>query len=486
MSCKIPTVHFRQYQVDAIASFLNNDPTISNTNLFIQGASGTGKSYTIENFQKLNNDNNMILVMVNSKESVTWKPLIQSVARNVQFKFLELFPKFFQDFDMLDPLRIENPFHLIDFFNLFLKRLATLQSSNSTDEINTKIGSIFVVFDGFDSLQDIDATLLLKFLKLNELIDDSIPIQLKTIFIIKDIEFLNRYASFNIQTVIFPRYNYNEFLKILIIMKFETMKADLLYHLIKNLKLDPKKVDDKIIADQIINFITIMVQSFHMYTGNNIIVMDNLIMLKWDSYLQNLDETNYNDPVALYRANIKLFTSTDDTFTGNSSDSALEQTIQNDEQQNYELSDIAKYLLIAAYYCSYIDSKYDMTILSRKKLTRSGRDVFSRKKNTEKMIHPAVFYLERLLAVFQAIYPIERTSKTGSLASLLEEPLITANVEVMQNLAELLTLKLITATSKRHSDILSYATRYKINVPWEVISEVAKSVKFAIGQYFGN
>lgn len=486
MSCKLPTVHFREYQVDAIASFLNNDPTISNTNLFLQGATGTGKSYTIEKFQKLNNDNNIIFVMVNSKESVTWKPLIQSVARNVQFKFLEILPEFFKDFDMVDPLQIENPFHLIDFFNIFLKRLMTFQSlKNENDIIGLKgmINSIFLVFDGFDSLQDIDATLILKFLKINELLDDSISIQLKTIFIMKDIAFLNRYASYNVQTVIFPRYKYTEFLKILIIMKFETLKEDLLYHLKESLNLSKENWDETMIGDQIINFITIMVQSFHMYTGNNIIVMDNLIMLKWDAYLQNINASNYNDPVALYRANMNLFTSTDDTLTGNSYISASEEIAQNDEQ-NYELSDIAKYLLIAAYYCSYIDSKYDIGILSRKKLTRHTRNVFSRRKNNEKLVNPSIVYLERLLAVFQAIYPLEKVNQTGSLASLLEEPLITVNVEVMQNFAELLTLKLIVATSKKHSDILSYGTRYKINVTWELISEVTKSVNFDIAQYF--
>lgn len=101
-------------------------------------------------------------------------------------------------------------------------------------------------------------------------------------------------------------------------------------------------------------------------------------------------------------------------------------------------------------------------------------------------LQPSIFPLERLLAIFQAIFPVERKAESGSLAFLKEEPLIKANVEVFQNLAELHSLKLISTTVGRNIDFLNYKIKWRVNVPWEIINEVGKSVDFDVGQYFGG
>ena len=491
MTLSLPNIRFRQYQVQTLSSFISSDYKYSVPNLFLQGYEATGKSYTIQKFFQANP--HLLYVTLRPQESVTWKLLIQSLARSLQFKFYELFPNEISQLKQLDPLSVEEPYHLISF----LTKMFNILSHYSKQ--------IFIIFDGFDDLQDIDATLLLKFLKLNELLSHQISnFHLRMIYLIRDANFMARYSTFNIPTIVFPRYTYDQILELLIIMRFEDMYADLLGRL--NGCSIPSNEDTN--YSIVINFITLIMQAFQMYTGNNLNAINDLLDLKWEIYLDNIDETNYMDPVSIYKKSVYLFTAPNDTLTadndndddeeqnqGQSADEKIGNTSKKEMSkvkssgQNYELSNIAKYLLIAAYFCSYIEPKYDTSIFSRKSSIKSGRSSYGRRKKMEsnpRHLQPAVFFLERLLAIFQAIYPMESTAVSGSLQSLLGDRLIKANVEVFQNLSELQSLKLICTTSTRTADFLSSKSKWKVNVPWEIITEVAESVNFDMTQYFSG
>lgn len=507
MALSLPNIRFRQYQVQTLSSFISSDHKQSVSNLFLQGYEATGKSYVIQKFFQANPD--LLSVTLKPQESVTWKLLIQSLARSLQFKFYDLFPNEISQLKQLDPLSVEEPYHLISF----LTKMFNILSNYSKQ--------IFIIFDGLDNLQDIDATLLLKFLKLNEAVSHQITnFHFKMIYLIRDANFMARYATFNIPTIVFPRYTYDEILELLIIMRFEDMYSDLLEHL-SNHSIASNEDNNYSI---VINFITLIMQAFQMYTGNNLNSINDLLDLKWGIYLDNIDETNYMDPISIYKKSLYLFAATNDTFTadddrddeeeednGNDNDDDNNEEQEQDENedgdgldentnktrvskvkpsgQNYELSNMAKYLLIAAYFCSYIEPKYDTSIFSRKTSIKSGRSSYGRRKKMEsnpRHLQPAVFFLERLLAIFQAIYPMEAVAVSGSLQSLLGDRLIRANIEVFQNLSELQSLKLICTTSIRTSDFLSSKSKWKVNIPWEIVTEIAKSVNFDMTQYFSG
>lgn len=479
MSLNLPNVKFRQYQVQTLSAFISSNHTHSVPHLFLQGYESTGKTYTITRFFECNPQ--LISVTLRPEESVTWKLLIQSMARSIQYKLCQIFPNHELQLKQLDPLSVEEPFHLINF----LTKMFQLLSNESKQ--------IFIIFDGLDNLQDIDATLLLKFLKLNELLSHQFNnFKLKMIYLIRDATFMARYSTFNIPTIIFPRYTYVEILNLLILIRFNDLYDDLLEHLKQEHIIDSNEDDNYSI---IINFITLIVQSFQMYTGNNLNDLNDLLDLKWDNYLSNIDNTNYNDPITIYKKSIHIFNATNDTLT---TDAAADDDNDADGQekvesstsgQTYELSNIAKYLLIAAYFCSYIETKYDTSIFSRKANIKSGRSSYGRRKKMEtnpRHLQPSIFQLERLFAIFQAIYPMESAASSGSLQSLLDERLMKTNVEVFQNLSELHSLKLISTTTTRSIDFLSYKTKWKVNTPWEIIHEIASSVDFDIAQYFSG
>lgn len=471
MSGPLDDVLFRDYQIRTMSAFLHRDPTITPPNIVIQGHRSTGKTYTLKRFFQANQ--NLVNAWLEPIELVAWKPLMQAVFRTVQNGLKALYPHI--SIQEYDPLDVEEPYLLVKLLNSLFSQYKTLQ-----EEI-----SFFLICDGFDLLQDLDAALFHKFIKLHELLPTNSKIQLKFVYTIQDMSFVQKYSSHCLPVIIFPRYTANEITEILIATRAEEliMSDSLRQRVIKE---GINECTDEEFLSVAINFIQLIIQAFHSYTGNDISALNDLIDFKWETYVGNITRENIFDPLALYRAANKVFSSTGDTLSPEDSD-ALEAS--NDFSQTYELSPISKYLLISAYICSYLEPRYDSNVFSKKSHVKTGRTSYGRRKKMEtnpRYLQPSIFPVERLLAIFQAIFPVERKAKSGSLALLKEEPLIKANVEVFQNLAELHSLKLVSTTVVRNIDFLNYRVKWKVNVPWEIINEVGRSVDFDVGQYFGG
>ncbi|CCF58942.1 hypothetical protein KAFR_0F03460 [Kazachstania africana CBS 2517] len=465
-------IPFRGYQLKALGSFITTDPEISQSNLFISGYSGTGKTHVLKKFFELNSEH-LVYAFLNPVELVSWKPLFQAVARVIQST---LNARDDSASTSMDPLRVEEPYHLVNFVEHTFKTHSTAKGSIT----------FYLVLDGFDSLQDVDFQLLLKFLKINELITQG---DLKIIYTVQDPSFLQKYASFSIPKIVFPRYNQTEINKVLQTAKVDDLSNSTVFHEKLN-SFDNGTISTEICKNFVYNFINLIVQTFHSYTGNNIFALSDLIDLKWPSYLTYTNENNFFDPIALYKSSLPLFLRTDDGLQDDSLKSVQLSGSKNTDQ-TYELSTIAKYLLISAYFCSYLEPKYDLSIFSKKSYIKAGRSAYGRRKRAKtnpRHLQPSLFAIERLLAIFQSIFPSDEllsTNEVGSLSSLLdEEVLIRANVEVFQNLAELNSLKLIMTTNIKNIDFLSYKMKWKVNVPWEIIVEIADSINFDISQYF--
>ncbi|QLL31252.1 hypothetical protein HG536_0B01130 [Torulaspora globosa] len=472
MSGSLNDVLFRDYQINTLSAFLHRDPSITPPNLVIQGHSSTGKTFALKRFFETNQE--LVNAWLEPIELVTWKPLMQAVLRTVQNGLRSLYPEV--SIQESDPLDVEETYLLVKLLTNLLSQYDSLLQ----EEL-----SFFLVFDGLDQLNDLDAVLFRKLIKLHELLPASSKIQLKFVYTIQDMAFVERYSSHCLPVVVFPRYTTKEVTEILIATRADDLiMSDALRE--KVLKEGITECTDEQFLGVAINFIQLIVQSFHSYTGNNIAALNDLIDFKWDSFVDKVIKENIFEPLALYRAANKVFSSTGDTFSPEDSESA---EITNEVALSYELSAISKYLLIAAYICSYLEPRYDSNVFSKKSHIKTGRASYGRRKKIEtnpRFLQPSIFPLERLLAVFQAIFPVERKAQSGSLALLKEEPLMRANVEVFQNLAELHTLKLVSTTVARNIDFLNYKVKWKVNVPWEIINEIGRSVDFDVGQYFGG
>ncbi|KAL3230461.1 Origin recognition complex subunit 5 [Nakaseomyces bracarensis] len=461
-------VLFRDYQWNTLGSFINGDPDLTPPNLMIQGYSGTGKTYTIRKFMESNTD--VAYAWLQPIEVVSWKPLFQAIARSTQQALMEKFPNLQKT--QYDPMAVEEPSFSVRYLtNLF----------SHYDSLPERV-PLYIIYDGFDRLQDIDSQLLYKVLKLHELLPRHSKIVLKSVFIVRDISFVQRYSTNSLPLIIFPRYSIDEITELLILSRTqELINSNFMVLQLKT--MEGLVVDVDLLEKLAINFIQLIVQSFQSYTGNDIFALNDLIDFKWPQYVKNINSTNIFDPLALYRATVKVFVSTSDGLLEN--EEILENEDISEVNQTYELSKISKYLLIAAYFCSYIEAKYDISIFSRR-TTKAATTKRKKKEQNPRFLQPSFFHIERLLAIFQSIYPIESDIPKGSLASLKSDELMRSNVEVFQNLSELFSLKLIACTTAKNLDMLGHKIKWRVNVPWEIILEIADSVNFNIADFFSD
>ncbi|CAI5016423.1 BBT_HP_G0129600.mRNA.1.CDS.1 [Saccharomyces cerevisiae] len=476
MNVTTPEVAFREYQTNCLASYISADPDITPPNLILQGYSGTGKTYTLKKY--FNANPNLHAVWLEPVELVSWKPLLQAIARTVQYKLKTLYPNIpTTDYD---PLQVEEPFLLVKTLHNIFVQYESLQEKTC----------LFLILDGFDSLQDLDAALFNKYIKLNELLPKDSKINIKFIYTMLETSFLQRYSTHCIPTVMFPRYNVDEVSTILVMSRCGELMED---SCLRKRIIEEQITDctDDQFQNVAANFIHLIVQAFHSYTGNDIFALNDLIDFKWPKYVSRITKENIFEPLALYKSAIKLFLSTDDNLSENGQGESAITTNRDDleNSQTYDLSIISKYLLIASYICSYLEPRYDASIFSRKTRIIQGRAAYGRRKKKEvnpRYLQPSLFAIERLLAIFQAIFPIQGKAESGSLSALREESLMKANIEVFQNLSELHTLKLIATTMNKNIDYLSPKVRWKVNVPWEIIKEISESVHFNISDYFSD
>lgn len=453
---------FREYQETSLKSFISNDHTLTPPNVILLGPSGTGKTTTLNSILSASS-NDIVHATIRPSELVTWKSLIQATSRVIQQTLILKFPQIGAP-PALDPLQVEDYFGLVKDLNIVMSHYSAVCST------------VHIVFDGFDLLQDIDASLLLVFLKLHEQISTG---HLKCVFVIRDSYFVHRYSNFVIPTVVFPRYTQQQLLKILCISRSRDLSS----------QYNNSNTSG---VDVIENFIQLILQSFYSYTGSNISAINDIIDLKWPQYIAFLDNETLKDSATLYRRARHLFTFVDEPLN---KDDGEDQSANNGVE--HELSKIARYILIAAYFCSYTNPRYDPSLFSRKAGIKSGRASYGRRKQLEENPthrQAATFSLERLLAIFQAIYPLDDSDNgndakkgRGSLEQLLQEPYIRPNIEVFQTIAELYSLKwLATSTMSVNVDLLSAKVRWRVNVAWEIILEIASSVDFDIQQYFSD
>ncbi|CCH58352.1 hypothetical protein TBLA_0A05590 [Henningerozyma blattae CBS 6284] len=469
----------RDYQIKALRAFIQKDAALVPPNMIIEGHTCTGKTHVLTQFFQIHPD--IITSWVRPIELVSWKPVLQAVARSVQNSLRATYPGV--QSEEFDPLDVEEAYLLVKFLTNLFEEYSSLSEDRT----------LFVIFDGLDSLEDLDAMLLLKFLKLYELLPETSRIKLKFIYVVQNSAFVSRYASYGIPSIVFPIYNIDEVTDIIIANRApELWESSCLHDQLQSQNIVNCTTEQ--LYSLVVNFLQLIIQSFGSYTGNNISSLNDFIDFKWEDYVKAITPQNVFEPVQLYRCTSKLFTNTDDTLStedenihNNTNDAGQQDS--NSATQTYELSNIAKYLLISAYICSYMEPKYDPSVFSKKTHLRSGRSAYGRRKKKEtnpRYIQPSLFVIERLLAIFQSIYPVETNSESGSLASLKEDHLMRSNVEVFQNISELYDLKLLGTTMTKNIDYLSFKLKWKVNVPWETINEIASSVNFELGQYFSS
>ncbi|KAL9101110.1 MAG: hypothetical protein Q9163_003604, partial [Psora crenata] len=146
----------------------------------------------------------------------------------------------------------------------------------------------------------------------------------------------------------------------------------------------------------------------------------------------------------------------------------------------HSLPYIPTHLLIAAYLASYNPAKHDITLFSKSSLSkrrkRGGGTALTphraskHRKMSRRLLGPQAFLLERFFAIFHAI--VEGAVKGGG-------------ADVMCQFATLVGLRLVlrAGAGAGAGDILEGGGKWKVNVGYDFVRDMARRVRFDIDDY---
>ena len=156
-------------------------------------------------------------------------------------------------------------------------------------------------------------------------------------------------------------------------------------------------------------------------------------------------------------------------------------------------------LLLAAYLCSYIPARNDVTIfskLSAKKKRRGGasgtvkgggarknkNSLTQRRRIDRKLLGPQAFVLERMMAVFGCVWEEATHHREKSIHGEGRKGLkeLGGSADVLAQVATLISLRLLVRTGKEDLD---GGSKYRVNVGWEVVRSLGRRVGVELGEW---
>ncbi|KAH3680136.1 hypothetical protein WICMUC_000537 [Wickerhamomyces mucosus] len=440
-------IQSRDEQIQLMEAFIRPELIQAPPMILLHGPSSTGKSLTLQRFlQTLDVNHSWIHCDECVSIKILWKKIIQSVITDSKLK--------------VGNLGINS--NASNSFQSFVNALHELFEEYNYNKLH------YLILDRSDQMMEDNDTMLRNFMKFREVSGlDNISV----IFIINSIP--RRLVTQTPPQIYFQPYSNRELISILskeVICEFPT-----------ELNI-PLRTKDSFWE----SYVKLVVDSYYSYT-KNILQIKRILIRLWDKFIEPIKDGQIkpNEFLQLYRKNYNLIASdfgltTPITFTEvqpNEEDEEIDQEELKEEETNSftHLSSLSKYLLVAAYLASFNDSKQDWLYFSKlkdvnkrnpfmKQLERSKR-----RKTISRLMEPKPFDLERLLAITHAIYNIDS-------AILLQ-----SDVDMTTQIANLSSLKFLVKSNNQ--EYINSKTKWKVNVNFEDINQIAKDINFPLHNY---
>ncbi|CAN6606950.1 origin recognition complex subunit 5 [Trichomonascus vanleenenianus] len=417
-----------------LSSLLSSNPIESPPALLLHGATSTGKSTLLKTLLENSGVNYSV---VDGDQCVSRQILFQRAVRAIYRSYA---PK--------DP----GEYVSISSFTTFATNVQDILKKYSGGKTH------ILVLDRIDRLGEDPTELYQNFCRIQE---QSNIRNLTVVFIISTL-LPGAFKTLSIPSIYFPPYSKEESIRIMQ-EALSIPNASPLF-LEKCAEAQQRQVW--------MRFTETLINALSPYLGTDLALVKDAAKRVWPKYIQPIIDgrAGPGDSVKLYRESQKYFVNEwaiTDSLLG-------ENTVANesstyDRLSNYSLPTQTKYLIIAAYLASYTPAKYDIRLFSKAKDARvSKRGIEQRKalKVNPRFMAAPTFELERMLAILHAIVPSELVS----------------NIDIGVQISTLRTLRLV-ITASSSADALDAKAKWKVNVSWTLVQQLARDIDFPIEDY---
>ena len=147
-------------------------------------------------------------------------------------------------------------------------------------------------------------------------------------------------------------------------------------------------------------------------------------------------------------------------------------------KMRYDLPLRTKYIVVASFLASFTDPKYDMVNFSKNRELRSNRRVRYKRRKTNtsnetmgtKLMSPKPFSLERMLAILRSV------ATEFDVGQELAD-----DVQLQNDISTLTSLKMLIKMGAH--DTIGGATKWRTNMEWSAVQQIANDVGFKIENY---
>ncbi|KAI5787186.1 origin recognition complex subunit 5 C-terminus-domain-containing protein [Geopyxis carbonaria] len=413
----------RKVQLKQLATLIGDDSIPSPQAFVVHGLEATGKTTVLRKFL---NATDSSFTWVPCNECITVRHLTERIAATVSeaLSNVENHP------------RCEN----ISVLAVYLQRILDISGTKH-----------FLVLDRIDRQRDAPATLLASLRRIGEMIPN-----LTVIFVVS-VPHPRLFSSAELPHVHFTPYSKDESIEILSKEPLRIFDDDEDYT--EELAQEELYVWQK--------FCATVWDSLAKGAARDVVQFRDTVEKNWKPFVKPIAAGEYGtrNYSSLYLLNKDMFRREDTVI-----DSVV--PISTDGYRTVKSHDLpyySKFILCASYLASFnparLDVQFFMKANDAKKKRRGGGGGGKQGKTRKiqrRLLGPQAFPIERMLAIFHSIIPqdIEPTS------------------DIMAQIATLTSLRLLVKASSL--DPLDGSARWKVNVEWEYIRGIARSVKFDI------
>ncbi|KZF20670.1 hypothetical protein L228DRAFT_176883 [Xylona heveae TC161] len=340
--------------------------------------------------------------------------------------------------------------------------------SNALQDLLSGVPKFVLVLDDIDRQREIPPTLSPALARLGEVIPNL------TVLFIMTSPRAHMLRTAGTPHIYFSPYTKDQSLAILSISPRSIFEA-------KEASPDPDYTEEQQIEDSAwiwSRFCGVVWDSIGKGAARDIISLRDAADKLWPSFVEPIAEGTYGtrDFSKLMIAKRALFQS-DAMLTESVTSENIAELRRDTLKNTHELPLFSKFLLCASYLASFNPSRQDpihfMKATEKKRRRKSTVGTSARatkhRKIQRRLLGPQAFVLERMLAIFQAICP-------RSLAS---------SADLLTQVATLSSLRLIIRASGT-ADALEPQTKWRVNVGWDYILQLARSVDFEIEDHLAE
>lgn len=475
---------YKKHELELLSTYIVPDTTICAPGIIVEGPNSSGKTFTIVKYANyLRKTADVKWMQIKCDYCMTRRRVLRKILEFME-EILEVDPDCTEYRRRIHSSRQMSHCENLSNFIYVLKHTFGSALASKVKEVGSQ--TVLFVLDRADRMliSEQVGELCGALTRLHE--QDDLFQSICFAFVVNRADYLNL-STMSIPTVQFAGYTTEQ---INSIIGDEFVSEEWLQVVHKD--LNSKRISEKQLRTFIRSFVEYIVKTYGSYFGHNIEVIVPALRRLWPEFYEPVKargsiKPRVNDVLTTFMRKRRLLQTEYGPVTKMTDGSGINEEaelvnspvkVTEKRAAQYELPLRTKYIVVASFLASFTDPKYDMVNFSKNREIRSSRRVRYKRRKTQnpnetmgtRLMSPRPFSLERMLAILRSV---------ATEFDVRQE--LADDVQLQSDISTLTSLKMLIKMGAH--DTIGGATKWRTNMEWSAVQQIAKDVGFKIENY---